>query len=192
MKIVVLTGKITKQLQHVMLLEFDGYAVCGWAELNPVDMYPRSAEDQVKFIDDLLKMGTDLVFATHSEVALNAIRVAVFEDRISHENVEVRFYEFDDGGPHTTMLMDRYARFPTRPRGFFDKIEDQLSTLLRDKDAKPPGEWVPPSDKLIADIVQRMGRPNKIACIRQLRLETGLGLKEAKDQIEDWLMRTAP
>lgn len=50
--------------------------------------------------------------------------------------------------------------------------------------ARPPA---PPPEVAISEPVQALIRQgNLIAAIKQLREETGLGLKEAKDAIEAW------
>jgi ribosomal protein L7/L12 len=45
---------------------------------------------------------------------------------------------------------------------------------------------------LVGEIVDTYGRDRKITCIKELRSRTGLGLKESKDIVEDYMSMTAP
>lgn len=120
---------------------------CGWYEqldLSQADWpeyqlksHPDKLQNRLnKLIEEFQKQEKDVIVASNSEVFFYALRVAIRESVISHEDVEFHFHErgLNKSAPNIQILKcDSDGRFDYWPAGFFDKSETLLSKLLSRK-----------------------------------------------------------
>lgn len=45
------------------------------------------------------------------------------------------------------------------------------------------------ANSIVGDVVRRIGKDRKIQCIKELRTQTGLGLKDTKDIVDEYVRR---
>lgn len=68
------------------------------------------------------------IVITHSDHIFNGIRVAIKQGKISHEEVEFRFYQPNQ--KVQILKCDKDGRFEVWPAGFFTQLDLELSQLI--------------------------------------------------------------
>lgn len=187
-KLIVLLGESSELLHEAMKLEefnykdeLNYYYKVWWPELSlEADNLPLSQSSTLLYVDDVIcKHSVGTVICTHSELVFTAIRVAIHEERLNHEDVEFRYYEFDDGS-YESLRPDTDGRLTHWPAKMFREQDNLLCKLLAPKRAKTLS---PLNDETISFCLETC--PNsKIDAIKLFRYKTGCLLKDAKDHIE--------
>lgn len=72
----------------------------------------------------------NIITATHSDIVLSTIRLAVYREHISHEQVEILWCDkqFETEGPQT-ITVNKDGRIHTWPEGFFTQYVHLLEGL---------------------------------------------------------------
>lgn len=103
---------------------------------NPeAHLHPRGQALVGELLAHAAQAGVQVVIETHSDHVLNGIRLAVHGGKISHENVQLHFFERveqDDQSYHQVVSprIDRNGRIDQWPEGFFDEWDKSLEALL--------------------------------------------------------------
>ena len=100
-------------------------------------LHPMGQSKMGQFLSAMANAGLQVIIETHSDHLLNGIRVAVKEDIISCN--EVQIYFFENNIDHTETLestvkqinINSKAKLSDWPDGFFDQNEKDLSRLIR-------------------------------------------------------------
>jgi predicted ATPase len=109
---------------------------------NPeAHLHPKGQVQMGELIARAASCGIQVVVETHSDHLLNGIRIAVHEDRLTPDKVQIHFFERreQDGLAAQSEVIspriDRDGRIDQWPDGFFDEWDKSLETLLMPKDA---------------------------------------------------------
>lgn len=96
---------------------------------------PLSQIEQVDKINGLIdESGEELILCTHSEVIFTAIRLAIAENKISHEDVEMRWYEKDY--PVEVLDINEYGVVQHWPANLFNVMMNLTGQILRARKKK--------------------------------------------------------
>lgn len=152
-KLIILCGPDNEQLRRVLFsLEFKNCSLWPWPEVNEEDGLPLPHSKQYSKAYQLIDLtvpgkkfttqlststntitntaGVPVVLCTQSLIIFTAIRVGIYHKRISHQDVELRWYEKDSNDSEPMVLpIDKDARMSHRPYGFFDTYEQLLMLL---------------------------------------------------------------
>ncbi|WP_165177854.1 DUF3696 domain-containing protein [Desulfovibrio sp. ZJ369] len=99
---------------------------------NPeAHLHPKGQALMGHFLARAAACGVQVIIETHSDHVLNGIRVAVKQDAIAHENVQINFFHQQDGTSCVrTPRIDKDGHLDLWPEDFFDEWDKQLSELL--------------------------------------------------------------
>lgn len=103
---------------------------------NPeAHLHPRGQTQMGKLIALAAASGIQIVVETHSDHVLNGIRLAVVDQKISHEDVKIHFFERvqQKSQWETHVLSPKLTergRIDQWPTGFFDEWDNSLMRLL--------------------------------------------------------------
>lgn len=193
-KLIVLLGESNDLLLEAMTAEeFSTYHKVMWPELSLAkERLPLTQTSIVWEVNNIVynhstpigpvRNSTGTVICTQSELVFTAIRVAIHEEKLNHEEVEFRYYEFDDGS-YELIKPDIDGRLAHWPTNMFREQDHLLCKLLAPKRAKVLSSL---NNETVAKCVAAHPN-NKIEAIKLLRYETGCFLKEAKDHVEAFL-----
>lgn len=94
-------------------------------------LHPQGQVVLGTFLANIAASGIQCIVKTHSDHVLNAIRVAVSNEEISPDDVQINFLtKFIERIDVYTPKIDQDGHIDEWPSGFFDEFENQLSQLF--------------------------------------------------------------
>ena len=130
---------------YVINKYYSNYNISFWPELSlHVDnqsrpVHPNKIKNTVDKIISTMSCDKPQIIITYSEHILNALRVAVHQDKLQPDQLKILYLEnrpgceFDFDIDSTELKIDKDGRLDNWPRGFFDQIEEDLLILLSEK-----------------------------------------------------------
>lgn len=113
----------------------------------------------------------DLPFSQVSSMARNIMELHTQGVREAHGN------GYDSGYESGHEVGKSLVALPTPDQWEFKKAKDVYDYQMSR------------AQELVKDIVARIGSDRKIQCIKELRAQTGLGLKDSKDTVDTYINR---
>jgi predicted ATPase len=101
---------------------------------NPeAHLHPSGQSNIGKFLAKIAASGVQVILETHSEHVINGIRIASLEGIISHEKVQLNFFDrnADDEMRILSIQLNEKADLTEWPNGFFDQQERDLANIFR-------------------------------------------------------------
>lgn len=191
MKLILLTGRTTYIEQHIDAFRFrhPEYDRHPWGEYDHINSCVRSEDEQDQLIQSLVDLPHPSVVGTHSDVIVNSARYAVWDGRLKPEELQIRHLHGDEFDDFTEVRVTGRGSWmdPVPVNTFPGTVSYHIlmkMTRLKPKHDPP----LPLTDEVVGECVRFVGPLNKIQAIKELRDRTGIGLKEAKDAVENWLL----
>lgn len=120
-----------------LLEEMDQISKATMFEFPENDAYkePLTQHDRRVWISNMVDQSKycPVVICTQDEIIFTAIRVAIHQNKITPEEVELRWYTNNE--PPVILQVDKYGRLNYEPQGLFDTMEQLLCILLEPKPA---------------------------------------------------------
>jgi predicted ATPase len=101
---------------------------------NPeAHLHPRGQSQIGAFLARVAAAGVQVLLETHSDHVLNGVRRAVaIEKTLAHHDVIAHFFGLDGTREQPESIsFDSFGELSAWPRGFFDQLEDDLSSLAQ-------------------------------------------------------------
>lgn len=101
---------------------------------NPeAHLHPSGQSHIGKFLAKIAASGVQVIIETHSEHVINGIRLAALQEIISHEKVQINFFDRSevDEVTVTSIQLNEKADLTEWPNGFFDQQERDLASIFR-------------------------------------------------------------
>ena len=94
-------------------------------------IHPHGQSLMGKFLATVAASGVQVILETHSDHILNGVRLSVYKNTISSNDVSIHFFNPTDtsGSRVTSPLVNTKGALSEWPDGFFDQTEKDLSTL---------------------------------------------------------------
>lgn len=98
---------------------------------NPeAHLHPYAQSIIAKFLTLVALKGVQVIIESHSEHILNGLRISVFEDVISSEDLNVLYFDRDGQDPFIKIEMNDDGGIRNWPKDFFDQSTNDLNYLL--------------------------------------------------------------
>ncbi|PTS94473.1 hypothetical protein DBR27_17750 [Flavobacterium sp. HMWF030] len=98
---------------------------------NPeAHLHPFAQSVIAKFLTLVALKGVQVIIESHSEHILNGLRISVFEDVISSQDLSVLYFDRDGDEPFIKIEMNSDGGIRNWPKDFFDQSTKDLNYLL--------------------------------------------------------------
>lgn len=96
-------------------------------------LHPQGQSELGKLLALAANHGIQVIIETHSDHIFNGIRIAVYQNKIKPEDVQLNFYEMDSENNEIFIIspqLDQKGRFDLMPKNFFDEWNKNSRALL--------------------------------------------------------------
>ncbi len=115
----IITACLSSSIGSILLIE------------NPeAHLHPSGQSLMGQFLGQAVASGLQIIVETHSDHIVNGVRKAVKNQIINHNNVSVQFFSNDKKARVVSLLVDQKGSLDKWPKGFFDQIDIDTSTLI--------------------------------------------------------------
>src|SRR5262249_11560138 len=104
---------------------------------NPeAHLHPRGQRRMGELLAAAASAGVQIVAETHSDHALNGVRLSVQDGKLAPDNVAIHFFSRTETNGKTRLVtasptIDPNGRISDWPEGFFDEWDSALAQLLK-------------------------------------------------------------
>jgi predicted ATPase len=98
---------------------------------NPeAHLYPKAQSELSKFLAKISACGIQVFIESHSDHILNALRIAVLDKILSHEELSILYFSQNTEQSVVKIPLDSDGRIEEWPDGFFDQMDKDFERLF--------------------------------------------------------------
>ncbi|TAE56334.1 MAG: DUF3696 domain-containing protein [Nostocales cyanobacterium] len=98
---------------------------------NPeAHLHPKAQSRLAKFLAKVSSCGVQVFIESHSDHILNALRIAVLDDIITHEELSILYFQQNPEQPVVQIPVQPNGGIEEWPEGFFDQIDKDFARLF--------------------------------------------------------------
>ncbi|WP_027404466.1 DUF3696 domain-containing protein [Aphanizomenon flos-aquae] len=115
---IVVSGLIAKQ-GEILIVE------------NPeAHLHPKAQSRLAKFLAKVSSCGVQVFIESHSDHILNALRIAILDDIINHEDLSILYFQQNPEQPVVQIPVQPNGGIEEWPEGFFDQMDKDFARLF--------------------------------------------------------------
>jgi len=98
---------------------------------NPeAHLHPKAQSRLTRFLAKVSSCGVQVFIESHSDHILNALRIAVLDKIIAHENLHILYLQLDSEQPIVQIPVQPNGGIEEWPKGFFDQMDKDFERLF--------------------------------------------------------------
>ncbi|MEI6443022.1 MAG: DUF3696 domain-containing protein [Nostocales cyanobacterium ELA583] len=98
---------------------------------NPeAHLHPKAQSRLAKFLAKVSSCGVQVFIESHSDHILNALRIAVLDDIITHEDLSILYFQQNPEQPVVQIRVQPNGGIEEWPEGFFDQMDKDFARLF--------------------------------------------------------------
>jgi len=98
---------------------------------NPeAHLHPKAQSRLAKFLAKVSSCGVQVFIESHSDHILNALRIAVLDDIITHEDLSILYFQQNPEQPVVQIPVQANGGIEEWPEGFFDQMDKDFTRLF--------------------------------------------------------------
>jgi predicted ATPase len=98
---------------------------------NPeAHLHPKAQSRLAKFLAKVSSCGVQVFIESHSDHILNALRIAVLDDIITHEDLSILYFQQNPEQPVVQIPVQPNGGIEEWPEGFFDQMDKDFARLF--------------------------------------------------------------
>ncbi|MBS3028949.1 MAG: DUF3696 domain-containing protein [Dolichospermum sp. DET50] len=98
---------------------------------NPeAHLHPKAQSRLAKFLAKVSSCGVQVFIESHSDHILNALRIAVLDDIITHEDLSILYFQQNPEQPVVKIPVQPNGGIEEWPEGFFDQMDKDFARLF--------------------------------------------------------------
>jgi len=98
---------------------------------NPeIHLHPKAQSALIQFLVAVAKTGVQVFVESHSDHVLNALRIAVLQNKLTSKEANILYFGGNDQELVTQIPIEEDGTIETWPTGFFDQIDADLNVML--------------------------------------------------------------
>ncbi|MEA5618726.1 DUF3696 domain-containing protein [Cronbergia sp. UHCC 0137] len=98
---------------------------------NPeAHLHPKAQSRLAKFLAKVSSCGVQVFIESHSDHILNALRIAVLDDIITHEDLSILYFQQNPEQPVVQIPVQANGGIEEWPEGFFDQMDKDFARLF--------------------------------------------------------------
>lgn len=98
---------------------------------NPeAHLHPKAQSRLAKFLAKVSSCGVQVFIESHSDHILNALRIAVLDDIITHEDLSILYFQQNPEHPVVQIPVQPNGGIEEWPEGFFDQMDKDFERLF--------------------------------------------------------------
>lgn len=115
---IIVTGLIAKPGEKIII------------ENPEIHLHPKAQSALIEFLAKVSKTGVQVFIETHSDHILNAVRIAVLQQKLTPEETNILYFENNHKKFVHKIPIQEDGRIEEWPEGFFDQMNNDLSILF--------------------------------------------------------------
>jgi len=98
---------------------------------NPeAHLHPKAQSRLAKFLAKVSSCGVQVFIESHSDHILNALRIAILDDIITHEDLSILYFQQNPEQPVVQISVQPNGGIEEWPEGFFDQMDKDFERLF--------------------------------------------------------------